>query len=308
MNKQLQRIIFFAALIFCVTPFASAPVALFLGVVLALFAGNPIESYNSQISKKLLQISVIGLGFGMNINAAIKSSADGFLFTIAIIAITMTAGFIIGKYLKIDKNISTLISSGTAICGGSAIAAVSTAINSKDEETAVSIGTVFILNAVGLFLFPMIGHYLNMSQESFGMWSAIAIHDTSSVVGAAQSYGDKALAIAINVKLTRALWIIPLVFAIILVTRNRNSKIQIPWFIGGYVLAMLISSYVPEIKELSAGVAYAAKKLLTVTLFFIGAGITRSNLKKVGVKPLLMGVILWILIGVISFYSVRTFY
>lgn len=293
---------------FCLTPIASSPLALFLGVVIALLFGNPIEKYNSKISKRLLQISVIGLGFGMNINAAIKSSTDGFLFTIAIIVITMAAGYIIGRYLKIEKNISTLISSGTAICGGSAIAAVSTAINSKDEDTAVSIGTVFILNAVGLFLFPLIGHYLNMSQESFGMWSAISIHDTSSVVGAAQSYGDKALEIAVNVKLTRALWIIPLVFAIIAINRNKSSKIQIPWFIGGYIVAMLIASYVPSISELSLATAHAAKKLLTVTLFFIGAGITKGNLKKVGIKPLLLGIILWILIGVVSFYSVKTFY
>ena len=308
MNKQLQRAIFFCAVIFCITPFSSPPVALFLGLVIALVLGNPIEKYNSKISKRLLQISVIGLGFGMNINAAIKSSTEGFLFTIAIIVITMIAGMIVGKYLKVDKNISTLISSGTAICGGSAIAAVSTAINSKDEDTAVSIGTVFILNAVGLFLFPLIGHYLNMSQESFGMWSAISIHDTSSVVGAAQSYGDKALAIAVNVKLTRALWIIPLVLTIILVTRSKNSKIQIPWFIGGYIIAMLIASYIPSISEISIGTAHTAKKLLTVTLFFIGAGITRSNLKKVGIRPLLLGIILWMLIGVVSFYSVKMFY
>lgn len=308
MNKQIQMVIFFTAVVFCITPFSSPSIALFLGLIIALIIGNPIEKYNSGISKKLLQISVIGLGFGMNINAAIKSSSEGILFTIAIISITMAVGIIIGKLFKVEKNISLLISSGTAICGGSAIAAVSSAINSKDEDTAVSIGTVFILNAVGLFIFPIIGHYLNMPQESFGMWSAIAIHDTSSVVGAAQSYGDKALAIAVNVKLTRALWIIPLVFAIILFTRNKNSKIQLPWFIGGYIIAMLIASYIPSINEISLGAAAAAKKLLTVTLFFIGAGITKSNLKKVGLKPLLMGVFLWLLIGIISFYSVKTFY
>ncbi len=308
MNKQFKRIIFFTAVVYCITPAANSPFALFLGVVMALLFGNPIEKYNSKISKKLLQISVIGLGFGMNINTAIKSSTEGFIFTITIIILTMAAGFIAGKLLKVEKNITTLISSGTAICGGSAIAAVSTAIGSKDEDTAVSIGTVFILNAVGLFLFPLIGHYLSMSQESFGMWSAIAIHDTSSVVGAAQSYGDKALEIAVNVKLTRALWIIPLVLSIILITRSKNSKIQIPWFIGGYVMAMLIASYIPSISELTAGTAFAAKKLLTVTLFFIGAGITRNSLKKVGIKPLLLGVILWILIGFVSFYSVKMFY
>jgi len=308
MKNKIAQSLFIIGVIFCITPFASPPIALFLGIILVQFIGNPFAKYNSKIAKKLLQISVIGLGFGMNINAAIKSSTQGIFFTIAIISITMGVGILLGRFLKVGKNITTLISCGTAICGGSAIAAVSPVIDSKEEETAVSMGTVFILNAIGLFLFPVIGHLLGMSQEAFGMWSAIAIHDTSSVVGAAQSYGDAALAIAVNVKLTRALWIIPLVLAIILVSKKKNAKVQIPWFIGGYILAMLIATYTPGINEICAGISFSAKKLLTVTLFFIGAGITRDNLKKVGIKPLILGVIIWIVIGFISFFSVRYFY
>lgn len=308
MNKKIIQFLFIAAVIFCITPLASPPLALFMGLLIAQLFGNPFEKYNSKIAKKLLQISVIGLGFGMNINSAIKSSTEGVFFTIAIICATMTAGLLLGRLLKIEKNISTLISCGTAICGGSAIAAVSPVINSRDEETAVSMGTVFILNAVGLFIFPAIGHYLGMTQESFGMWSAIAIHDTSSVVGAAQSYGDAALAIAVNVKLTRALWIIPLVLAIIVFTKKKNAKIAIPWFIGGYILAMLAATYIPGIGEICSGISFSAKKLLTVTLFFIGAGISRDNLKKVGIKPLILGVLLWVIISFLSFFSVRMFY
>ena len=308
MNKIALQSLFVIAVLFCITPLASPPIALFIGLIMAQTVGNPFEKYNSKIAKRLLQISIIGLGFGMNINAAIKSSSHGIIFTIGTIIITMTAGYILGKLFKVDKNITTLISSGTAICGGSAIAAVSPVIDAKNEETAVSMGTVFILNAVGLFIFPILGHYLGMSQESFGMWSAIAIHDTSSVVGAAQSYGDKALSIAVNVKLTRALWIIPLVISIIIVTKKKNSKVQIPWFIAGYIIAMLIATYIPGLKEINSGISEASKKLLTVTLFFIGAGITRGNLKKVGARPLIMGVILWFIISIVSFYSVKMFY
>ncbi len=308
MNNTFLKILFIASALFCLLLLASPPIALFLGLVIAQLFGNPFEKHNSKISKRLLQISVIGLGFGMNIHEAIKSSTDGILFTIGIITITMASGLMIGRFLKVNSKIAALISCGTAICGGSAIAAVSPVIEAKEQETAVSMGTVFILNAIGLFIFPIIGKVLNMTQESFGMWSAIAIHDTSSVVGAAQAYGQKALSIAVNVKLTRALWIIPLVFSIIVFTKNKNSKIQIPWFIAGYIIAMLIATYIPSISTISLFTASIAKRLLTLTLFFIGAGITKNNLKKVGLKPIILGVSLWILISVVSFISIKFFY
>lgn len=308
MNRTIIIFLFIAALAFCITPWGTPPIALFLGLLIAQTIGNPFEKYNNKIAKKLLQISIIGLGFGMNINDALKSSMDGIFFTIGTIVFTIAAGLLAGRLLKINKNITTLISCGTAICGGSAIAAVSPVIDARNDETAVSLGTVFILNAVGLFLFPSIGKLAGMSQESFGLWSAIAIHDTSSVVGASQVFGETALAIAVNVKLTRALWIIPLVFAVILITKQKNKKIQIPWFIGGYILAMIIATYTPGMQEIFAAVSFSGKKLLTISLFFIGAGITKDNLKKVGIKPLILGVSLWIIIGVISFFSIRFFY
>jgi uncharacterized integral membrane protein (TIGR00698 family) len=254
-----------------------------------------------------LQISVIGLGFGMNIGAAIQSSAEGILFTIGTIVLTMTAGLWFGRFFKVDHKIGMLISCGTAICGGSAIAAVSPVIDAREEETAVSMGTVFILNAVGLLIFPVMGRLLNLSQERFGMWAAIAIHDTSSVVGAAQSYGEKALSIAVNVKLTRALWIVPLVLALIVLNKTK-AKIQVPWFIGGYILAMLVASSLPSLADFCLATASLAKNLLTVTLFFIGAGLTKSNLKSVGIKPLFLGIALWLFIGIVSFFSIQYFY
>jgi uncharacterized integral membrane protein (TIGR00698 family) len=307
LNKVPLRILFIAAAAFCLTPWVTAPAALFLGFLIVQVWGNPFEKVNSKISKSLLQISVIGLGFGMNIGAAVQSSAEGILFTMGTIVLTMTAGLWIGRFLKVDHKIGTLISCGTAICGGSAIAAVSPVIDAREEETAVSMGTVFILNAVGLLIFPVIGRLLNLSQERFGMWAAIAIHDTSSVVGAAQAYGEKALSIAVNVKLTRALWIIPLVLAMI-VLNKRKAKIQIPWFIGGYILTMLMASLLPSISGFCLVTASIAKKLLTVTLFFIGAGLTKSNLKSVGIKPLFLGIALWLSISIASFYSVKYFY
>ncbi len=308
MNRTLLISLFIAAGIFCITPWGSPPLALFIGLLFAQTIGNPFEKHNNKIAKKLLQISIIGLGFGMNINSALKSSMDGIFFTVGTILFTIAAGLWIGRLLKINKNISTLISCGTAICGGSAIAAVSPVIDAKNEETAISLGTVFILNAAGLFIFPLIGRMAGMTQESFGLWSAIAIHDTSSVVGAAQVYGETALSIAVNVKLTRALWIIPIVLAIILQSKQKNKKIQIPWFIGGYILAMIIATYTPGLQEVFSAVSFSGKKLLTLSLFFIGAGITRSSLKAVGVRPLLLGLTLWLIISAVTYFSVELFY
>jgi uncharacterized integral membrane protein (TIGR00698 family) len=308
LNRVCIRMAFISAAVFCLTPWASPPVALVLGLLFAQVWGNPWERAHSRISRSLLQISIIGLGFGMNLKAAVQSSASGIIFTIGTIVLAMTAGLWLGRFLKVDHKIGLLISCGTAICGGSAIAAVSPVIDAREEETAVSMGTVFILNAVGLLMFPVIGRWLNLSPERFGMWAAIAIHDTSSVVGAAQAFGEKALSIAVNVKLTRALWIIPLVMVMIVSTKRKHAKIRIPWFIGGYILAMLIASSFPALADFCLGTASLAKKLLTLTLFFIGAGLTKRNLKSVGLRPLFLGIVLWLLISLASFYSIRFFY
>lgn len=278
------------------------PVALFLGLAFALLCGQAHPKFNKKVSKYLLQYSVVGLGFGMNLQASLASGKEGMEFTILSVIGTLLIGWFIGrKILKVDRNTSYLISSGTAICGGSAIAAVGPVVKANDSEMSVALGTIFILNAIALFIFPMIGHALDMSQQEFGLWAAIAIHDTSSVVGAGAAYGEEALKIATTVKLTRALWIIPMAFATSFIFKSKGQKISIPWFIFFFVLAMVFNTYVLDITPtgaaIGAGINEFARKSLTITLFFIGASLSRDVLKSVGIKPLVQGVLLWIVIS-----------
>ena len=275
------------------------PVALFLGLAFALLCGQAHPKFNKKTSKYLLQYSVVGLGFGMNLQASLASGKEGMEFTIISVIGTLLIGWVIGrKFLKVDRDTSYLISSGTAICGGSAIAAVGPVLKAKDSEMSVALGTIFILNAVALFIFPAIGHALDMSQQEFGTWAAIAIHDTSSVVGAGAAYGEEALKIATTIKLTRALWIIPLAIATSFIFKSKGQKISIPWFIFYFVLAMIVNTYLldgmPEIGNAINGIA---RKTLTITMFFIGASLSIDVLKAVGVKPLLQGIALWVVIS-----------
>ncbi len=256
----------------------------------------------------LLQYSVVGLGFGMNLYSAIKVSQDGVILTAIFITSTILIGLLVGKYLAIKRNTTLLIASGTAICGGSAIAAVAPIIEASEDEMSVSLGIVFILNSVALIMFPILGHYFNLSQMQFGMWSAIAIHDTSSVVGAAQSYGNEALQIATTVKLGRALWIVPLSLAVSVFFKQGKKKISIPYFILYFILAMVVSTFIPAIQSFSPYIVVVAKKGLTLTLFLIGAGMTKESLKTVGFKPLILGVGLWILVLVSSLLLVMKYY
>jgi len=305
-----MKIIFFLLILACLTPFVSPPIALALGLILALTIGNPFPAETKKYTKFLLQFSVVLLGFGMNLSEVIKAGKSGILFTVATIFGTLILGFLVGKLLKVNAKTSNLISSGTAICGGSAIAAVAPVIDADSEEISVSLGTVFILNSIALFVFPAIGHYLNLSQNQFGIWAAIAIHDTSSVVGAAAKYGTEALQIATTVKLTRALWIAPvaLVFSLLYRTKNaaKKTKIAVPWFIFLFLLATFIRTYAPPeiFPSLFDSLVNLAKTGLTVTLFLIGASLSRETLRKVGVKPLVQGVILWIVISLVSLWAV----
>ena len=288
------------------------PVALFLGLAFALMCGQAYPKFNKKISKYLLQYSVVGLGFGMNLHAALASGKEGMEFTIISVIGTLLIGWFIGrKCLKVDRNTSYLISSGTAICGGSAIAAVGPVLKAKDEEMSVALGTIFILNAIALFIFPFIGHVLNMGQYEFGTWAAIAIHDTSSVVGAGAAYGEEALQVATTIKLTRALWIIPLAFITSLIFKSKGKKMYVPWFILFFVLAMIFNTYVLDRSEigmkLGAFINDFARKMLTITLFFIGASLSRDVLKTVGFKPLLQGVLLWIVISIATLLSIYWF-
>ena len=278
------------------------PVVLFIGLVYALLCGQAYPTFNKNVSKKLLQYSVIGLGFGMNLQASLASGKEGMLFTIISVVGTLLIGMFIGcKVLKLNRNTSYLISSGTAICGGSAIAAVGPIIKAKDTDMSMALATVFILNAIGLFLFPALGHWLGLSQQDFGTWAAIAIHDTSSVVGAGAAYGEEALQVATTIKLTRALWIIPLALVTSVIFRSEGKKISIPWFILFFIVAMLINTYrvvdYPEIGKFIAGIA---RKGLIITMFFIGASLSVDVIKSVGIRPLLQVILLWIIISAAS--------
>ena len=281
---------------------ATPPVVLFLGLAFALVCGQPYPAFNKKMSKQLLQYSVVGLGFGMNVEAALASGKDGMMFTVISVFGTLLVGWLVGRLLlKVDKNTSYLISSGTAICGGSAIAAVGPVIKAKDSEMSVALGTVFILNAVALFIFPPIGRYLGLDDVQFGTWAAIAIHDTSSVVGAGAAYSEAALEVATTIKLTRALWIIPVALVTCILFRSKDKKIKVPWFILWFVVAMLVNTYlldaVPQVGKTINGIA---RKSLTLTMFFIGASLSPAVLRQVGVKPLLQGVILWGLVSAVT--------
>ena len=278
------------------------PVALFIGLAFALLCGQAYPKFNKKVSKKLLQYSVVGLGFGMNLHTSLASGKEGMMFTIISVIGTMLIGMFIGrKILKVNRDTSYLISSGTAICGGSAIAAVGPVIKAKDSDMSVALATIFILNAIALFIFPVFGQWLGLSQQDFGTWAAIAIHDTSSVVGAGAAYGEEALQVATTIKLTRALWIIPLALATSVIFKNGGKKISIPWFILWFIVAILLNTYVldtvPEVGKLISGLA---RKGLIITMFFIGASLSTDVLKAVGVKPLIQGVLLWVIISVSS--------
>ena len=278
------------------------PVVLFIGLVFALLCGQAYPTFNKKVSKKLLQYSVIGLGFGMNLQASLASGKEGMLFTIISVIGTLLIGMFIGcKVLKLNRNTSYLISSGTAICGGSAIAAVGPIIKAKDTDMSMALATVFILNAIGLFLFPVLGHWLGLSQQEFGTWAAIAIHDTSSVVGAGAAYGEEALQVATTIKLTRALWIIPLALVTSFVFRTDSKKISIPWFILFFVVAMLINTYLlTDYPEIGKFIASIARKGMTITMFLIGVSLSIDTIKSVGIRPLLQGIVLWIIISAVS--------
>ena len=282
-----------------VSDWVSPPLALFLGLAFALLCGQPFAGFNKRASKYLLQYSVVGLGFGMNVQSALASGREGMEFTILSVVVTLVLGMFIGRrVLRMDRNTSYLISSGTAICGGSAIAAIGPVVRAKDGEMSVALATVFVLNAIALFLFPWVGHALGMSQHDFGTWAAIAIHDTSSVVGAGAAYGEEALRVATTIKLTRALWIIPVAIITSFVFKTRGQRISIPWFMFLFVAAMLANTYllsgVPAVGEAVNGLA---RKGLTLTMFFIGASLSLDTLRQVGLKPLVQGVSLWVAIS-----------
>ena len=288
----------------CFSPVVSPPIALFLGIIFINIFGQVFNA--DKIIKIVLQVSIVGLGFGINLKQALQAGSEGFLFTVFSITLIVVLGIVLGYIFRIDKIITQLISFGTAICGGSAIAAIAPILKADGKQTSVSLGIIFLLNALALFIFPEIGQYFHLSQNQFGIWSAIAIHDTSSVVGAASKYGHEALQTATTVKLARALWIIPISFVLSFLNKS-GGKIKIPYFIGFFVLAILVNSYFPAIKEVTDYVVDFSKSSLKVALFLIGTGLSFQNFKNIGIKPLLLGIILWVVISVISLFAVLEF-
>ena len=299
-----REVIFMFFVVLCLSPLISPPIALLMGLIIAQFIGHPYLNLNHKATHILLQVSVVGLGFGMNVNSALKAGKEGFILTIFSIIGTILIGIFLGKLLKIEEKISFLISTGTAICGGSAIAAISPVIKANEKQISVALGTIFILNSVALVLFPFIGHYLNLSETQFGLWCAIAIHDTSSVVGAAGKYGTHALEVATTVKLARALWIIPIAILSTFIFKNKDTKIKIPYFIGLFILAMIANTYIPFVRDFSHYITGFAKATLTLTLFLIGCGLSRKVLVSVGYKPLVQGIVIWIIISVSTLWAI----
>jgi uncharacterized integral membrane protein (TIGR00698 family) len=293
------KILFFAALILCASGLVSPPLALAIGLAYGFAFQNADSPIARNLTRYLLQASVVFLGFGMNLHEVIHAGRSGFVYTAAGIILSMILGLALGRLLEVGGTSSLLITTGTAICGGSAIAAVGPIVNASDEEMAVSLATIFILNSIALLVFPAIGWALHLTQTQFGLWSALAIHDTSSVVGAAAKYGAIALAVGTTVKLARALWIVPLSVAIAIAKRTK-ARIQWPWFILFFCLAAVANTYVPALAPAYPVLSKLGRLGLTATLFLIGTGLSRKTLQRVGVRPLMQGIALWALVALSS--------
>jgi uncharacterized integral membrane protein (TIGR00698 family) len=300
----VSKNVFFIALILAATGLVSPPVALVGGIVYGFTFVHPFHVASKQLSKLLLQASVVGLGFGMDLQQVLQAGRSGFIYTAASIGVAMCLGWGLGRLLKVKQRISFLISTGTAICGGSAIAAMAPIANASEEEIAVSLGTVFLLNSVALLAFPAIGTALHMTQTQFGLWAALAIHDTSSVVGAAAKFGAVALAVGTTVKLARALWIVPLSIGTSILKKSK-ARIQWPWFILFFCLAAVANTYISAFQPIYPTLKHLGTIGLTVTLFLIGTGLSKKTLQQVGVRPLLQGILLWIAVAVGSLTLIR---
>jgi uncharacterized integral membrane protein (TIGR00698 family) len=302
-TQTQTRIIYGILLFLCFLPFISPALALGLGILLSLLGikHEGIAKYTSFS----LQASIVLMGFGMSLAQVISASKTGFVETAISVVFVMVSGLVLAKILKVETKTGTLIAAGTAICGGSAIAAVSPVINAKNYQISFSLVVIFVLNAIALFVFPIIGHHFNLSQETFGNWAAIAIHDTSSVVGAGATYGPKALEVATTVKLIRALWIIPLSLIIAFVQKDKTGgKVKIPWFIGLFVAAIFIAYFFPAGAETYTHFSWLGKRGMVVALFLIGSNISFSEVKKAGFRSFALGILLWLLIGVSSFVTI----
>jgi uncharacterized integral membrane protein (TIGR00698 family) len=315
------KVVALIAMVFCLMLWASPPTALVAGILFALLIGQPFAHWNHDVTKWLLQICVVLLGFGMDLPVVLRLGINGSVFAAATIGATLLLGYWLGRKLALNAKTSALISVGTAICGGSAIAAVSSVIAASEAEIAVSIGTIFLLNAVALYVFPLAGHLLHLSQAQFGLWAGVAIHDISSVVGAGMSYGPDALATATAVKLSRTLWIVPLTLALAfglarrkptgagseISRRTHHFKIAVPWFIGFFLLASLLRSYVPVISTWSPQLSEIARRGMVLVLFLIGTSLSLRALRAVGWRTVVTGLTLWLFVSVASLLAILIF-
>lgn len=303
-KDTIVKVAFVLCMVLCVLGYVSSPVALLGGFLFSYFLGHPFRALNSKAVNWLLKIAVVGLGFGMNLKETLTAGKDGFELTIFSIITTLVLGYLLGKSLKMNRKSSHLISSGTAICGGSAIAAVAPIINASERDISISLGVIFLLNSIALIIFPPLGHLIGLSQHEFGLWCAIAIHDTSSVVGAAYTFGEEALNVATTVKLARALWIIPLSLFTVYLFKGKGKGIKIPYFIFLFILAIVLNSYTSIPNFITESITSISKSLLVLTLFLIGAGLSLKKIKSAGWKPMILGVSLWVFISIGSLLAI----
>ncbi len=303
-KETLIKVLFIICMVLCISGYVSSPIALVGGFLFSYFLGHPFLTLNSKAVNWLLKIAVVGLGFGMNLKETLAAGKDGFILTVFSISLTLILGYFFGRWLKMNRKSSHLISSGTAICGGSAIAAVAPVINASEKDISISLGVIFLLNSIALIVFPPLGHLLGLSQHEFGLWCAIAIHDTSSVVGAAYTFGEEALKVATTVKLARALWIIPLSILSVFLFKGKGKSVKIPYFIFLFILAIIMNSYlaIPEI--ITESITSISKSLLVLTLFLIGAGLSLDKIKSAGWKPMILGVSLWVVISISALVAI----
>ncbi|MDC8001288.1 putative sulfate exporter family transporter [Aequorivita todarodis] len=306
-NETLVKVLFILCMVLCILGYVSSPVALVGGFLFSYFLGHPFLTLNSKAVNWLLKIAVVGLGFGMNLKETVAAGKDGFILTVFSISITLILGYFLGKLLKMNRKGSHLISSGTAICGGSAIAAVAPVIDASEKDISISLGVIFLLNSIALIVFPPLGHLFGLNQHEFGLWCAIAIHDTSSVVGAAYTFGEEALKVATTVKLARALWIIPLSLLSVFLFKGKGKSVKIPYFIFLFILAIILNSYVAIPAVITGGITSISKSLLVLTLFLIGAGLSIDKIKSAGWKPMILGVSLWVFISISSILAIISF-
>lgn len=297
---KTQPIPFLLAALVCLIPWISSPSALVIGFLLSSLGLVPQQFNISKITKKLLAYSIVGLGFGIQFKQALTVTGDGIGLIVTTIVTTLIVGYFLAQKIGLNKHTGYLISAGTSICGGSAIAAVAPAIKADDEQIGLALATIFTLNSIALFIFPVIGHALELDQHTFGTWAAIAIHDTSSVVGAASAYGEEALKTATTLKLARALWIIPVALVSALIFKSGESKLKLPYFIFFYCIAIFISDYLPQYQAIYDSIFALSKRALVVCLFLIGCGISLEKLRAAGAKPMLLGIFLWVTISISS--------